>query len=388
MFNLFKKKKFKILNNFFKTTFEKRVLLSILTRPFLKGLHYKHNNQFESMEMAKIFNELNYQVDIINYDNPSKVPFSNYDVLFGAGAPFDNLFRQETTKLPRTIIYMCGAYPPLSSSASLQRLESVFQRRGVWLPGSARLSAGGIGTESVVDGLIVLGNAATADPFRALTRKPVHELPLFFHRMLEASEVLAARKLAEARKHFIWFAGSGLVHKGLDLVLEAFAAHPDLHLHVYGSIENEVPFLRAFHHELYELPNVHVEGFLALDSPEFRVALQNSAFIICPSCSEASASSVLNICGNGGNIPILTRMCAIELADFGILIGDTTVAAVEAALVEAAALSDQEVDRRLRSTAAYLQREHSMELYHQRLKQAIQSILAGPPAALPGAERP
>ena len=385
MLNLFKKKKFRILNNHFKTSFEKRVLLSTLTRPFLKGVHFKHNNLMESMEMARIFHELEYRVDIINYDNPSKIKYSNYDVMFGAGAPFDNLFQTDTTKLPRTIIYMCGAYPPLSSSTSLQRLETVFQRRGVWLPGSARLSASGIGSESVVDGLIVLGNDATADPFRALTRKPVHELPLFFHRMLEASEVLEARDLGEARKHFIWFAGSGLVHKGLDLVLEAFAKHPELHLHVYGSIENEMPFVRAFHHELYELPNVHVEGFLSLESPEFRAALLKSAFIICPSCSEACNSSVLNICGNGGNIPILTRVCGINLEDFGVLIQETTVAAVEAALLEASALSDSEVDRRLRATATYLQREHSLERYHQRMKQAIQSLLATPPPALQGA---
>ena len=158
-------------------------------------------------------------------------------------------------------------------------------------------------------------------------------------------------------------------------MLEAFSRHPDLHLHVYGALDREPGFLRAFHHELHELPNVHREGFLDLRSPAFRAALLGSAFVICPSCSEANCSSVLNVCGNGGNIPMVTRQCGIDLQDFGILIGDTTVEAVEAALMEACALDAAELDRRQRATAAFMGREHSLEGYHGRLKAAVQTLL-------------
>ena len=341
-------RKYQILQDHFQSGFGPRALMCSVNRPFLKGVNLKHNNQTEALEMAQVFHELGYQVDVVNYDNPMAIDYARYEVVFGSGAAFQNLFLKETTRLPRTILYHCGAYIPLSNAASLRRLEAVYRRRGVWLPGSARLTNAGIGTEQVVDGLIVLGNEVSAAPFRALTPRPVHEIPLFFHQMVDADDIIRARDLSQARRHFIWFSGSGMVHKGLDLALEAFARHPELHLHIHAAIEKEMPFVRAFHHELHELPNIHLDGYLLLQSPEFAAALPGSAFVICPSCAEACASSVLNIAGNGGNIPILTRECAISLGDFGVPIEDTTVEAVEAALVH----------------------------YHQRLKAAVQAILS------------
>ena len=98
--------------------------------------------------------------------------------------------------------------------------------------------------------------------------------------------------------------------------------------------------------------------------------------MICPSCSEASCSSVLNVCGNGGNIPVMTRQCGIDSQDFAIPIGDTTVEAVEAALAQAGRLGEADLDLRQRRGAAFFGQEHSQARYHRRLKAAIQAILS------------
>ncbi|MGA2082519.1 MAG: hypothetical protein ABSH53_18165 [Holophaga sp.] len=371
-------KKGKVIPNWFSTGFTRRVLVSSLDRPFRKGIHYKHNNLFESLEMAQVFHELEHQVDVVNYDSRAEIDYTRYQVVFGSGPPLERVFLQEHICRPRTILYLCGAYPSVNNRASLDRLQVVHRGRDVWLAASARLGDPGVGVERVVDGLIVLGNAVTAEPYRAATSRPVHQLPLLFLQTVDPEEILRARDLSLARNHFLWFAGTGLVHKGLDLVLEAFARHPGLHLHVFGAIDSEPGFVEAYRKELRETPNVHVEGFLALESPAFRAALLASAFVICPSCSEACNSSVLNICGNGGNLPVLTRQNGIDLDDFGILVRDTTVEAVEAALAEAAALTGAELDRRLRRCAAFFQREHSRERFHLRMKEAVQAILDAP----------
>ncbi len=368
-------RKGKVIKNHFGTACPRTMLLSGVTRAFIKGINYKHNNQTEMEEAARIFQGPDYNVDIVNYDSDAAINYSKYAVVFGGGTPVENLYRKNASSFPRTILYQVGSHPVVSNRASFRRLEEVFQRRGQWLGGSARLCGAGMGLESSVDGMLVLGNRVTAGPFRAFTQRPVYEVPLFFYKMLEVSDVAGARNIAEARKHFIWFAGSGLVHKGLDLVLEAFGRHPEFHLHVYGSIENEMPFVNVFRRELYEQPNIHVEGFLALQSPEFWKALQASAFVICPSCAEGCNSSVLNICGNGGNIPILTPECGIDLQDFGIPIDATTVDAVEAALLEASCLSGMEVDERIHRSAAFFQKEHSIENFRQRMKASILAIL-------------
>ena len=371
------KRKGGIIPNVFHSAHGRRALVSTLDWPFRKGFSYKHNNLTEALVMAKAFQELAYDVDIINYDSDLEFDYGAYNVVFGFGNPLEKLFLKEARRRPRAILYCNSQHVPTLTALSMQRLEDVYRKRGVWLPASARIGRGGI-AEGAADGLLVLGNEIVADSFRHLTRNPIHSLPLCFLKTVEAGPILAERPLDEARRHFIWFAGSGLVHKGLDLVLEAIAAHPDLHLHVYGDFRREAGFVQAYHHELFECPNIHVEGFLAIESPAFPAALTRSAFMICPSCSEGSCSSVLNICGNGGLVPIITAQCGIDIGDFGILVGSTTVQAVEAALFEAGGLGLDELDRRQRASAAHFQNVHSLERFQERMTWSIQDILGRP----------
>ena len=346
--------------NVFGTAFPRRALVSAGTA--------------DSLELAEVLHELGYQVDAINPTETRAPDYSQFELLCGWGEPLANLFRQEAVRLPRTVLFSAGSYLPVVNGASLRRLAEVYRRRGVWLPGSARLGNQGLGVESVVDGLLVLGNEATADTYRPFTSRPIHPLPPCFDVLADPAEILAARELAGARRNFLWCSGSGLVHQGLDLALQAFARHPDLHLHVFGALEQEPGFLRAFDRELNHSPNIHLEGRLEHQSPGFRATLLASAFVLAPSCAECEVP-VLDLCGNGGLVPLLTRSCGIDLMDFGIRVEDTTVEAVEAALLQAQSLSDAELDWRTRGSAAFFRREHSPDQQHRRLKQALQAIL-------------
>ena len=55
----------------------------------------------------------------------------------------------------------------------------------------------------------------------------------------------AAKDFERARSAFLWFGSGGLVHKGLDLVLEAFAGLPDCRLFVCGPISRERSIVRC-----------------------------------------------------------------------------------------------------------------------------------------------
>ena len=64
------------------------------------------------------------------------------------------------------------------------------------------------------------------------------------------------------------------MHKGLDLVLEAFARMPELHLTVCGPIHEEPAFEAAFRRELYETPNIETLGWVDIASPAFAELLR------------------------------------------------------------------------------------------------------------------
>ena len=61
-----------------------------------------------------------------------------------------------------------------------------------------------------------------------------------------------------------------MVHKGLDLVLEAFAATPELQLTVCGPVDRERNFNDFYRRELYRTPNIRTVGWIDVAGREFR----------------------------------------------------------------------------------------------------------------------
>ena len=58
-------------------------------------------------------------------------------------------------------------------------------------------------------------------------------------------------------KSFVFFASSGQVHKGIDLLLELFSQQlKDYTLYVCSGYEQEEDFYQEYHKELYETSNI------------------------------------------------------------------------------------------------------------------------------------
>jgi glycosyltransferase involved in cell wall biosynthesis len=90
--------------------------------------------------------------------------------------------------------------------------------------------------------------------------------------------------------HFLWFGGAGLVHKGLDLLLDYFYENPSLTLHICGPIESEPLFAQAYKKELYETENIIMHGFVDIRGQVFEEIIKRCAFVVFPSCSEGQAA--------------------------------------------------------------------------------------------------
>lgn len=56
--------------------------------------------------------------------------------------------------------------------------------------------------------------------------------------------------------------------------LEAFASMPHCRLHITAGLNNEPDFLKLYHRELFELPNITCHGFMDCQSAEFRSLLE------------------------------------------------------------------------------------------------------------------
>lgn len=374
----------KLIPNYFKTDFNKNSLFSAgVVWPFTgtsqESLH--HTNGREMLAIAQTLKDLGYNVDIVEYDCRRDINYDNYDLIIGGGFPFTNSF-SKLNKKTTTVYYSSGHEAFHDSLAGFRRMAENYSRTGKYFWDSMRFNYRGLTEimtqEFLADAVITLGNQSNVDSYKKVAPRQVYNLPLFYFKVLDPEKIIQARDISQAKKHFLYFSGGGLVHKGLDLVLEAFRDLPDLHLHVCASIDSgmEAEFKKYYQHLLYQTPNIHTHGFVALDSPNFSQMLQTCAYLIFPSCSEGGAGSVVNVLGNGGLVPILTKGIVIDQADFTVDIGDLTVAGVKAAAQKAAALPDTEILSKSKQCAAAIIKRHSLENYSLLLKNYLREIIA------------
>jgi len=116
------------LINIYKTDFKKNVLICYITKPFRKKINYSHTNLNEAIIISKIFSELNFNVDVVDYDFNGFINFEKYDVVFGFGDSFTKSFYNRNKKII-TIFYATGMHFLIQNYNSLKRIEEVFRKK-------------------------------------------------------------------------------------------------------------------------------------------------------------------------------------------------------------------------------------------------------------------
>lgn len=166
-----------------------------------------------------------------------------------------------------------------------------------------------------------------------------------------------------------------MVHKGLDLVLEAFSMMPDLQLTICGRPEKEEDFFRAYGNELCRTPNISLRGWTDLDAPEFTAIAATHATVIYPSCSEGGGGSVIH-CMHAGMVPACTQASSVDLFDFGFPIEDATVESVSSAARTISALPAAEIEERARAAWEHVRYHHTRQTFRSSYNEYVRQTVA------------
>ena len=125
----------------------------------------------------------------------------------------------------------------------------------------------------------------------------------------------------KARKNFFFFAGAGNVHKGLDLLLEAFS---QLNVHLYICQKIKPNFYKIYQKELEGFANIHLIGRVKMRSSQFYKIVDKCAFLIHPSCADGSPGAVVE-CMHQGLIPVLSRETGIDTENYGVMLNTCSI---------------------------------------------------------------
>jgi hypothetical protein len=291
-------------------------LLSYLVYPFSiarqEARYLRHVNIFHAQEIVRALNQMGYSVDVIDYRDRRFRPHKAYDLFIGHGA-FN--FEKIATQLPekaKKIYFSTGSYWQFHNTQEAARFAALSQRRGVVLALDRPIVQGEEAALRLADGILGIGNAFTRSTYADFERVAM----INGTALLDAQLDWCPKDYQAGRQHFLFFASGGNVHKGLDLVLEAFLG---LNLHLWVMAPLQADFIKIYQPELAGRNNIHLFGWTQPRSASFYQVMQRCNFCLLPSCSEGQAQSVIEAM-NQGLIPAVSRQAGVDVGDFGVWI--------------------------------------------------------------------
>lgn len=362
-----------LLKNIFRTKHKKRCLFIFITPPFLfkDKMKKKHVNYYEAIYIADILNQLHYSVDVIDYRHDICVNYKPYDLIIGIGEGFDKSFDKNFSG--KRIFYATGACFLYSSVAAFRRSYNLMKRKGVFYePERLDLSKDYVKRiESLMfcNGILCVGNKWTMETYSSINENIFSCGALGFH-SYDFSNI--KRNVEDAKRSFLFFTGSGMVHKGLDVCVEAFSKMPSCELYIVGNYEES--FFEVYKEEL-NLPNIHFKGFVFADDEKYKDICEKCCYTLCLSCSEGICTSVITTMFTG-LIPIVTLQSGVDIGDFGYMIENMDVDYVVSFISKIVECeSTKNIVARMERVYCNTADKYSDEAFINKVRQGIVAIL-------------
>lgn len=340
-----------------------RALLTYLCEPFLDdpgaGSFRHHANRRRSLAIADELAARGLKVDVTDWRNPSPPDSSNYDLIVGLGAAFSAACLQRRPHAA-SLYLATGAAPEQTNEALRHRAEEFRKRHG--RPIRVALLEKDAGP-ALADRLLLIGNDWTMSTYGRYSTAPVDRGCNAVTQGIDSPR--SGKDFSEARHHFLWMAAYGALRRRLDLVLEAFALRPELHLWICGGVEHEREFCSVMSQWLDRTSNIHRLGWMDVGSEAFVEVATRCGYLLYPSVSDGMPGSVVNS-GACGIVPLVTREAGIDVQPFGFEICGSTMDEVSEAIDFASSVSAAELSERSRLAA-----EHMRSRYSEREFQAV-----------------
>ncbi len=292
---------------------QKRALISYRVLAVREHITRTWSSGGDVHDMIRVLSDLGYIVDVIDESDDTFVPTCIYDLFIGGTLShferYCDLLPESTSK----IFYTAMAYWRYNNSQGAKRVQALKRRSGVLIDNERYVQKGS--QEYALqnaDGIILLSNINGKATFPSLST-PIHILEGATYIQKKTIDI-SKKNFHKARNNFLFFSGSGNVHKGLDIVLEAFMLMPDKQLYICSKLEKG--FQDIYSKELFGTPNIHYIGDITVYGSAFYEIMYACGTLLYPSCSEGSPGAVME-CIVQGVYPVVSRSSHISIEGIG-----------------------------------------------------------------------
>ena len=347
------------------------VLLSYRVEPFLpdcESLCAKHSLYSECYQMAKTFLDKGYNVDVIDWLNDRFIPEKNYSFFIDIYTNLERLEKHINRDCIK-IFHIVRAHWLFQNKAEYVRINELKKRKGVAIKPRRQMAESS--AIEIADFVTGLGNEFTMSTY-SYAQKPIYCVPVTPCATFPWPE---DKDFGKCNKEFLWFGSEGLVHKGLDLVLEAFKQMPEYSLTVCGPINKEKDFESLYFKELYQTLNINTVGWVDVTGDKFNEIRHTCLGLILPSCSEGSSGCAVQ-CMHAGMIPIISYQCGVDVReDYGIILKKCSIEEIKRTVQSLSELPSKKLKEMSKNAWNFARDYHTIEKYSQKYEEAINIIL-------------
>lgn len=266
-----------------------------------------HPNILHQAVMLQALCRMGYVIDFYSCQNypialPADAYADKYDVILGFGLQYVQLCKANLKA--RKVLWVTENAPWVVREKYQKRVEYFNERHPeITLTDSPRNDFYNDEMFEISDaGIAVTGSYNLS----GIKERLVHTVRLNVNGLCNEHFILnQIKKYETARKRFVWFGSRGFIHKGLDILIDAFVELPELQLDVYGIDKTEMKNIM--------IPeNVKICGMVNVMSCTFlQNVVEPCSYVVSLSCSEGMQTG-LATCMMHGLIPIVTKECGID----------------------------------------------------------------------------
>lgn len=345
---------------------QKRILVSYMDygRTAYSMRHaITHTNLQEMFQMIKVLIDMDFCIDVCDCNNPDaalEMPSDYYDYILG----FGDMFRLAKKRNPgaHTILYMTENPFAVSKAGEQQRNDYFYERTGRRIFFTRTGKFYHEGDEQLADAIICLGEK------KYFSNKIVKRI---YPTAIRNNSYMNNDFIKRKSTNFIVLGVKGFIHKGNDLLIEAFEKHPDWSLYMCGKeIEQECKKYRL------KLPkNVIDCGFVNIESPEFLELAQICTYVLLPSCSEGMSTGLLTGMRHG-LIPVTTKGTGMDgLSGYCHYFEGYHLDQIEGKLSELADMDINDIEKLSNIVYEYANNEFIVENYAKNFRSALEDIM-------------
>jgi glycosyltransferase involved in cell wall biosynthesis len=329
-----------------------------------------HSMYWESIEMVRILSAKGYNVDVADCTGPlPKMEWAKYQLVIDER---NNIKDASFVAGQLRIHYSTGCQWLFHNTAEYMRLLDFRKRTGISMQPQRQIQS--IFSEEIADYTTYFGGNFQRDLFT----HPGKTYPLNL-----SSAFIAAfkeKEIKNSRHNFLWLGSRGFIHKGLDIVLEAFKQARNFNLHICANLEAEPEFYAWYKKEFSSCANITYHGWKNLNDLKFQALAENCIATVYCSAAEGGAGAVVQAM-QFGCIPVVNNSTALRGQHTGFhLKGEISlqlISSITEILETIAGMSEKDLYEKSAAVRAYANKNHSKNAYSSSFSQFIDLIENG-----------